>query len=79
MQRERRAGLVSKDRLIAFGLVVCFGLLVWGVLQTFRAAGAVRPLPTQAPARQEPGERPHPNLDPEPVAKLLHFVVSRPV
>lgn len=78
MQRERRAGLFSRSRLIAFGLTVCLGLLVWGVLQTFGGVGAVRPAPAQAPARQEPADRARPNLDPEPVANLLRVAAARP-
>jgi hypothetical protein len=62
--------MVNRGRVIAFGLAVCFGLLLWGALQTWGGTNGVRHAPVQAPARQEPGERVRPTLEPEPMAQL---------
>lgn len=79
MERQRREGLVGKDRIIALGVAVCLGLLVWGVLQALGGTNSVRRGPLQAPARQEPGEHTRPNLDPEPLAKRLQSAYRAPV
>jgi hypothetical protein len=69
MERERLGGSLNlRGRAITLLVLLCAGLLAWGVLQTFQPSAPLRRVPLQAPARQEPGDRPLPTLDPEPLS-----------